>query len=223
MRLYYEPCNLDLELEEGKTYGVAIENPVLYRTFIENVHNQINGMEGDIYLTKKGKEIKFDKELTVVFNPFALDVNEKRVIAKLYSEMKDIANEEFYSQQKKINSEILSFLDTICTKTFYPINFSLDLDILQLLKMYSVKIDNTTNGLAEQIAFYIKLTHQILGIKVFLFIHLCDFLTNSELKSLSEMVTYEKVVMLDIETRDKKQHLDCKWWIVDFDNCIIEL
>jgi CRISPR-associated protein Csn2 len=224
MKLYYAPCELEISFDIGQISAISIENVNSWRNFIESLWEQANGYVGNIFITDKDKEVKVDKDVSVIFNPFSLDVNEKKIISKLYSEMKTITEQELYVQKTELNSGIVNLLDEINSRISYPIEFSLELDILQLFKIYNVKINMQDSSLIERISNYVKLAHQILGIKLFVFVHLKQYLSEEEWGYFNEMISYEQVAVLLLENSVlKSEALKEKWWILDADNCIISI
>ena len=169
------------------------------------------------------KSVHLDKGVSVVFNPFSIDVNEKKILTKLMSEMQVISETELYVQKAELNAAIISLLDEINLRMPYPMTYSLDLDIQQLLKAYSVKVDMQSTSFMEHIVDYVKLGHQVLGIKLYVFLHLKDYLSEEDLEKLYEMVAYEQISVLLLESKMIDKLPQEQWWIVDADNCIIEI
>lgn len=75
----------------------------------------------------------------------------------------------------------------------------------------------------EHIVDYVKLGHQVLGIKLYVFLHLKDYLSEEDLEKLYEMVAYEQISVLLLESKMIDKLPQEQWWIVDADNCIIEI
>jgi CRISPR type II-A-associated protein Csn2 len=106
----------------------------------------------------------------------------------------------------------------------YPLDYSLNLDFPQLLKIYGVKIEMQDTELIERVVNYMRLSHQVLGTILFVFVHFRDYFTEEELSRLNEMTRYEQISVLMIENSMRSDDsLNEKWWIVDSDSCIIEV
>jgi CRISPR-associated protein Csn2 len=224
MKLFYNVCDLEIEIKEGCMTGIVFDNPAMFRTFVENLWNQTNGMEGEISLTKGDKPVKLQKEGCVIFNPYAIDLNDKKILSHIYNEMKELVEHDFYVRKSEINASIVSLLDDLEPHFPYPLVYSLELDFTQLLKVYGVKIELQCEELVERLVNYVRLVHQVLGTELFIFIHLEDYFNRDELKKLEEMILYEQISILLIENRvDMEEKENQKWWIVDKDSCIIEI
>jgi CRISPR-associated protein Csn2 len=222
MKLFFGGCDLEIEIKEGDMAGVCIENPLMFRRFAENLWNQANGVEGEIFLTKGEKPLRLNKEGSVIFNPYSLDVNERKIINHMYAEMQEIADMNFYTQQSDINSAVVSLLDEIGAHLPYPLDYSLNLDLQQLLKIYGVKIEIHNTELIDRVVNYIRLSHQILGMVIF--VNFRAYFTQEEISGLREMIQYEQIAVLMIENNVNLEHTkNEKWWVVDKDLCIIEI
>jgi CRISPR type II-A-associated protein Csn2 len=126
--------------------------------------------------------------------------------------------------QLEINSAVVSLFDEIGLHLPYPLDYSLNLDFQQLLKTYKIKIEMHDTELIERVVNYIRLSHQILGTSLFIFVHFRAYFSTGELAQIKEMVQYEQIVVLMIENNvNLDKATDEKWWIVDKDMCIIEI
>jgi CRISPR-associated protein Csn2 len=224
VKIFWGECDLEIEIYEGDLAGICIENPTMFRRFTESLWNQANGAEGEIFLTQGEKPIRLNKEVCVIFNPYSVDVNERKIINRVYSEMQEISDMNYYTQQSKINSAVVSLLDEIGVHLPYPLDYSLNLDFQQLLKIYGVKIEMHDTELIDRVVNYIRLSHQVLGTFIFVFVHFRAYFTQEELSRLREMILYEQIAVLMIENNvNLAESINEKWWIVDNDLCIIEI
>jgi CRISPR-associated protein Csn2 len=224
MRLLYEACGLEIEIGEGEITGICIENSVMFRKFTENLWNQASAVEGEIFLTQGDKAVRLNKEGCVLFHPYLVDVNEKKILSHIYDEIQEIINVDFYEKGCAINSSIVSLLDEVGSHLPYPMGYSLTLDFQQLLKLYGVKIEMQDSELIERIVNYIRLSHQVLGTVLFVFVQFRNYFSPEELEKLKEMIQYEQISILMVENViHMGDNIKEKWWIVDKDLCIIEM
>jgi CRISPR-associated protein Csn2 len=224
MRISYRGCGLEMELQEGELAGICMESSFMFRNFTEQLWNQSNDMEGEIFLSKGDKALKWNKEVFVNFNPYSVDLNEKKILSRVYGEMQEIADLDFYAKKSEINTAVVSMLDEIDSRLPYPLQYTLELDFQQLLKVYGVKVESRDTELIERVADYIRLAHQTLGTVLFIFVHFKDYFSRDELSGLREMIQYEQVAVLLVENMiQPEEHVNEKWWIIDKDSCIIEI
>lgn len=223
MKLVYPEYQLELPLAENQIMVLSIENPRMYAAMVGDLWRQSQGEEGGFILSDRDKIIPISKELECVFNPFGLDCNDKKVVNKLYTELKEQAEENLSCESAKMNREILSYLDKVLLQVPYSLDYDVDFDLVSLLKIYGVKIENVQGTLLEKIVEYIKVLSRVCHIKIFVFVGLKQYLTMNELEQLYEFVFYEKISLIIIES----VHSECisgeKCWLFDQDFCIIEL
>ncbi|MGN0170677.1 MAG: type II-A CRISPR-associated protein Csn2 [Lachnospiraceae bacterium] len=223
MRLYFQSSDCALELKEGKVQGVCIESPMIMKTMARDLWDSFRGKDVPVFLTDQEKALKVSKEVAIIWHPCLIDVNERKIISKLYQEMQEVVEEELSIEKSSLNSAIVNFLDSVVELMPYPISFSLDIDIQALFKDYSIKIDVDGEGMLEDIIDYIKLSHQISKNRLYVFFHLCSYLNKEEIEQLSEAVKYEGVTVLMIEGHLPEEKTVEEWLIIDQDQCMIRL
>ena len=203
MNLYYEKQGLELHLDEGLCNCLCIENPHILREFSYNIWKQSEGNEGDICVSLSGRPVNLAKESSVVFNPYSLGMNEKKILSKIYTEMRDIGQNELYEQYSELNGKLVSYVDELSQHIPYPIDYSLDMDLIQLFKLMNVKVEETEQGLAERMTSYFRLAHQTMNTILFVLFYPGEYLDSLELKMISEMLELEHVFALAIERSDR--------------------
>lgn len=224
MKLFYEPLGIDLDFKNGLSYGLVIESPKQMEYFLNNIWQQSSGNDGEVYLTNLDKEIKFGRGAELIFNPFSLNVNDKKILTKVLGEMNEICDNDFLTEKTALNASIISLVDSICEKMPYAFRFNLNLDFIQILKMYDCSLDYESVCLIERIINYIKLAHQVVGTELFIFVNLQSYISQEDFIHLIECCQYEHVICLCLESHYFKMNNDnILWWIIDKDNCIIEI
>lgn len=222
VRIAWACNNLDIELEENIILVLTIENTEEYVKFLSEVNLQSEGEVGTITLSSDGKELNFNKTAEIIFNPFALDMNNKKIITKLYQNIKEVSENSYQEQTIDINSKIVDYMDNLIVDCPYNLEYDIQLDIVSLLKMLNVKISVKTESLLERIIEYIRVCSRICGINIFFGINLKDYLSPNDIDMLYEFIKYEKVNLILVESR-KSDNYNCeKHWILDKDRCIIE-
>ena len=113
------------------------------------------------------------------------------------------------------------FVIEICGHSDYALTYDSILEIVDVLKMFNVHIDDTEITLAERIISYIKLSHRVLNVSLFIFTGLKAFFTEEVLEQLLQTLSYEKVNILLLERYDSKLLEHENRIILDRDACII--
>lgn len=223
MKLVNTYYNFELNIAENQVTVLSVENPVAYTRIIGDMWSQINGEEGSFILSDCEKIKNISKEVECVFNPFSLDCNNKKVITRLYQELKAQSDCVLQEETAKLNCDIIDYLERLIMTVPYNLKFNCDMDISAIMKMYNVEIENQADSMLENIVEYIKVVSQICGTRTFVFVDLKHFLTYEELEKLYETVFYEKINLIIIEPVHTDKLKGEKCWIIDKDLCIIEI
>ena len=221
MRLVSAEYGISLELDENKATVLVIEAKQMRIKLLEELYGQCQGEAGGFVLSQDNEIIKIQKTMDILLSPFSMDCNNRRVLTKLYQEIRDCGNEDFFSEKEKINREILLLFDKIMLNVPYNIMTTLDFDLVELCKVYNVKLEKTGDTLLEQILDYICAMNQLCECNVFVLLNFMMYLTDKELKSLYEFAAYQKIYLLLIEYTMPMAFTQEKGCIIDEDGCII--
>lgn len=223
MKLIHTGYDLEIVLRENQITVLSVENPQAYSAILRDIWNQTQGGEGDFILSDNEKMKNISKEIDCVFNPFALDCNDKRIITKVYQELKEQAGIYLVNEGAVLNGSIIEYLDKLLEHVPYALDYHMDFDVLNFLKLYGVKIDTCGGSLLEKIVEYLRVLSQVCSVKNFLFVGLKQYLTVEELKQLYEFVFYEKINLIIVESVHSQRVAGEKCWLLDKDLCIIDL
>ena len=120
------------------------------------------------------------------------------------------------------NQKNIELIDVIADKLDYSITYDLDVDIIDVFKMYGVKLLTDDECLTSRIIDYIKLLHRILKTNLFILVNFKQFLNMDDIKNIYEAAIYEKVNLVVIQTNYKDKIVNEFNVIVDDDLCMIE-
>lgn len=222
MKLCYNSYQLEIDLIENIINVVVLENQNVFTKLVQEMWVQCEGGIGGWTLLEKNKQLSFTKNVICIINPFSIDLNEKRIITRLYSELSMLTKESMIEQSNKLNKSIVQYLDDVSALVNYPVVFNADFNLSNLLKLYDMKLDCNFDTFLEKIVEYIKEMHQICDVTLYVFVGLKQYLNTEELSSLYEFAFYEKIQLLLIEGRQDNLLLGEKLSIIDQDLCIIE-
>lgn len=222
MKLVNKVYNIELDIKENQVIVLSIENPTAYAGMLGELWSQYNGGEGNFILSTDNKILKISSDMECVFNIFSLDCNSKKIITKLYQELKMQSDIILQTETIKLNQELVDYFDKLLMTVSYNLKYNFDTDIVNLVKVFDVKIDEAAENLLEKIVEYLKIFSQVCGISTFVFVDLKHYLTSEELERLYEFVFYNKINLIIIEPTFTAKNNGEKNWILDNDLCIIE-
>ena len=131
MILKHREWEFDIELDGVKI--LIIENPKLFRTVLSDLNNQILGFDGGFMLFNHLEEVKFNKEIVLVNSPFLESVNERKLLNKLYLEIKEDILEGEYERYREIEASIITFLEEII------FNNNIDLELTDSIEIQDLR------------------------------------------------------------------------------------
>lgn len=221
MRLVYSAYDINIEIKENVINVLSIENPRAYSAILNDIWNQTKGLDGGFILSEGEKIYDMAKMMVCIFNPFDVDCNDKKILTKLYQELKEYALTNLIEENANINSAMVQHVDRIINGVPYALDYSVDFDVTNLLKMYGVSIQTSGETLLENIVEYLKVMKQICRISCFVFVGLKYYLSETELKQLYETVFYEKISIIIVEPIHTKTLESEHCLIIDNDLCLI--
>lgn len=221
MKLVNANYGIELELKENIINILVIENPAILSAVITEMYKQSNGEDGCFVLSEKEKLFKFSKEVVLILEPFSINCNEKKIITKLYQELKIQIDEYMSEETMQLYSRIVDYLDKATLKIPYFTTFQLDFDITGLFKLSGVELECNEQSLCENIITYLKAITQLCGYRIIVLLNLKAFLSIEEIKSLYEFAFYNKIDLILIESVLHTTIQGENICIIDKDMCVI--
>lgn len=221
MRLTNSELNLQLELQENEVTVLILENPVVFSEAIVSLMRAQTGEETDFVLSDCQKILSFAKEMEMITDPFLLDLNNRKVLQRLYKEWSTEAN-ELTEEKARINTLIVDVLNELQMRSFCgDVTFNLELSWEDIFKLYQVCFEKEYSSILEKLISYLKIVSGLLGIHVLVLVNVKTYLTKSELEQFYAMAFYCKVHLILLENREGERMEQEKVYIVDRDRCLI--
>ena len=223
MKLVHPLLEKPILFEENMANILVVENQKVFAEMVWELFNQTNGGEGQFILSSELKQLELNKRMDLVIDLFSLDFNQKKILNKLFSQLKEIATGgEYYEDSMCLIGEITTYLERIMQSIQYPLGYNSEFDISTIFKLVDVKIDITYETLLEKIIDYITLIQEFLGINLFVFVNLKCFLSFEELEQLYLSIAYKKCNILLLENSINEKRLEQEIIrIIDSDLCEI--
>lgn len=222
MRLVERELGLDIELKENKVSVIVVEDVTLRLPIIEELYSQVLGKDGSWLLVENEKNYELDKKAEIILEPFSLELNNKKVKTKLYQDIKTIAEDFFFSQGLEVHSNICNYLENLFERIPYPVKYKEEWNMLEILKAYSVELEEESDSICEKLFNYIKLINQVCGISIFIIVNLKQYLAKEQITELYKIAMYSKIQLVLIEFNMCNEKLECEdIYILDKDSCII--
>lgn len=210
-------------LGDGECYETIIENPFVFRDYIESLKTQIEGLDGPFVLSEKLKPLKLKDHAILIDNPLSLESSNKRISSKIVSLLKDQASsEDFIIDTSEILSAIARYAEKLSDCSDYSIKYD-DPDIAGIIKILNFEIDLEYETPLERLAEYFNVLHSLCGISVFILVNAISFFSIEELRELITFCISQKHSVILLNSYQKNLNIEnLKVSIIDEDCCEIQ-
>ena len=199
-----------------------IESPESFSGYVLELSTQIDGNEGQFVLSDKNKELDLAKKAELIFNPFTVDINERKILNKLYMELSDLSKEEeMYIKTVELLRHLQEYMLELEQCTEYILEFDQETDMSALLKAVNIHYETRDMDFMERLVQYMKVLAVVVGIKVFMFVNLRSYLTDHQMQEVMKEMKYQNIKGLFIESQQRSCMEGVKQYIIDVDRCEI--
>lgn len=223
MKLVYTELEQQLIFQENRVNVLVIEHKELFRRMIQELAKQIDGVEGRFVLSDNDKILKIDKDVCLVVNPFALEINSRKALTGLYNELGKLGmNEENYLNTCRVKGQIAEYIYGLLNQVDYALKFQDDFNLQSLFKALEVEFESGEENFLEGLVYFMDVCSKFQKVKIFAFVNLKTYLTNDELKKIYKEAFYRKIQLLLLENSVEQELAEEAVCIVDDDLCVVK-
>lgn len=209
-------------LDDNVVTEWVIEAPEEFTRYVQELYMQCEGAAGDFVLSDGEKELGIAKNVEFLDSVLDLDVNERKILGKLYADLEQLA----YSEKFVVRTqEMIQYLRTYIFELEQETDFMLDVDdgvdMSAIFKGNGVKLEAVETGILEKIVHYIKVVRLLLKKQVFVFVNVRSYLTVRQVEQLIKEAAYQEVQILLIENVMRDCVNSERRCIIDSDKCEI--
>ena len=221
MILAHEAFFSKIILEENQVNVLVVENKHLFTKLVLDFNSQTNGQEGGFILSSDEYEIlNIHKQIAFIPQPAIIDINDKKLLHKLYSSLKETSfNEEYYHHTAQLFSAVTQYIQKLCNLADFDIDLEHEFDINSLLKSVGLKFYDKNLSVAEKLLDYILTVRDLLHINIFVIVNLESYLDIQDRIFLEKSILDHKVHVLFLESHDIQKTEHEKILIIDDDLC----
>ena len=224
MKIINREWHRQIELKENVIHTLILENKVYYREIILELLRQHKGLEGDFVLSEKNKDIAFDKNSYFITDLFNIDINNKKVLTKVYATLQKQVEEDIV-EYNQLTSVIKRYFERLVFNNNLDLEQDEEIDVMALLKLGDFKIHFEESNYLEKIIKYMKVLIDLCGVKVIFLIGLHSIFNNNEIKQFYKEICLNKIKIVNIETQQFSDYSNKDYkeliYIFDKDNCEI--
>lgn len=224
MKIINREWHRQIELKENVIHTLVFENKLYYREIILKLLKQHKGLEGDFVLSEKNKDIAFDKNSYFITDLFNIDINNKKVLTKVYATLQEQVEEDIV-EYNQLTSVIKRYFERLIFNNNLDLEQDEEIDVMSLLKLGDFKIHFEESNYLEKIIKYMKVLIDLCGVKVIFLIGLHSIFNNNEIKQFYKEICLNKIKIVNIETQQFSDYSNKDYkeliYIFDKDNCEI--
>ena len=204
MKFVHSDLSADILNDKNVFTEWILESPELYAKYLQELFSQQNGEEGQFVLSHKEKELNIAKSVEVIVNPFNVEINGRKILNKLYTELEQLSKSEImYTKTLELTGKMQEYMLELEQNTEYILEFDMDLDMTALFKTVGIRHEVQETNFFERLIRYIKITVNVLSTKVFVFINIRSYLTDLQMQELIKEISYQEVKALFIENQER--------------------
>lgn len=138
MKIINNTWQRQIVLEDNLIHTIVFENKKYYRESILELVRQHKGYEGNFILSNNNKEVSFDKNSYFISDLFNIDINNKKIITKVYGELLRNALDNI-AEYNKIISYIREYFETLVFNNNLDLEYNNEIEANSLLKLGILK------------------------------------------------------------------------------------
>lgn len=221
MKFVHPLLSEPIEFKENLPHVLVIEERHTFSAIIQELLVQWQTDDGKFVFSENDTEYSMKKVVEVIANPFAIDINSKKILSGIIKMLEKISEwEEYFFKTKEILSQIDAYLEILVEESPHPIQIE-SMDVLTLIKGASVHIETEAQSLLEKVVDYMKAVRDFLHINHFIFVNLSVYLNEYEWNEFLKMINYEKYQVLFLEIICPQNSDNLQFTIIDADLCEI--
>lgn len=222
MKLVLAELSNPILSDKNRVTEWIIESQSLFTQYVQGLVQQWEGKEGNFVLPKDNNIMEISKFMEIIFNPFSIDINNRKILNKLYSDLDVLAKtEEIYLQTRQMMQGLIGYLMELEQRSEYILDFEWEFDLPAIFKAVGIKHGIMEDDYFEKLIRYIKIISQVMGIKIVTFVNIRSFLDDVQMEQLLREAVYQELQILLIENQERACLKDVFRYIIDYDKCEI--
>lgn len=194
-----------MDFSGTKAQTLVIESPNFLRAFLQDLYDQIDGMEGELVLSEQEKHLAIGNWVEVMDNFLNFDMNKKHLLNKITGQMERIAGSDAFFLK---TSDILQRLEAYTSE----LAFSFDCDIVcghctvsGLLKGMGVTVRDEYEDPLERLIDYMELVREFERDKLFVYVNLRSFFSDAEIEGFLRTALDHgyRILLIDAQSHEK--------------------
>lgn len=222
MKLVHKDLERQLVLEDMRSDEWIIESPTLFSKYVQELYIQSQGGEGAFVLSEGEEILSIEKYVEVIINPFSVNVNDKRLLNRLYTELREIAfGENMYLRTQELLASLQGYFSDVEQQGTYFLTTDTEIDITAVFKAMGVRVECYADNFLQTLDGYIKLMAELLRKKLIVLVNIGSYIQVEEMEQLAKTAMHNEVYLLFVESQQRNFSTEFRRYIIDRDSCEI--
>ena len=220
MKFTHQNLNKTLEwTTSSHVCELVIESPLFLRNFLGALARRED--EVDFSFTESAKKLSLTSDVDIIFNPLKLDFNNKKALTVLLKTLvKNSLSEDFYLSTNRFKTNLVRYLNKLIDVEDYGFEVdSEDFNLDAVAKAINLHVIDDEDDFVELLTDYMSMMSELLHIKLFIFVNLRIFLTDTEFKRFVHNLDNHEFNVLLVENAPRNSAYRFDKIIVDSDLC----
>lgn len=206
-KIFIKPLNRLCDFDD-KLLVIKFEDPIIYREFTFDIINNLN-------YSKNNSIIDLEKYGNVIYNPYDLNLTEKKLVNVLYSILQNHIKDNEIKIINEIEKNLIELLNVLFQKVSVPFEYNEGIDVSKLFLSIGVRYPIVSKAsYFENLLLYIKIYVEVLYIKCFITLNLTNLLSSEEQNKLKLYLKELDIVLIDCFVESKNNSnliIDSDW------------
>lgn len=223
MRLINPELFIDLKNIEINPYILVVESPSLLFDIIRILRSQIEGFDGSFVLSNSDSPIEIKRNFQLIIDPFSMNMNDSKVLKKVQELITlEALDEVHYEETNKIMMDLEKYAESLSFTFDGNVTTKNAISAANIVKMIGFEVDYDFSTFEEMILEYVLTVNNYLGINVFCFVNLFNYLEIEQINNLVHSLNNNHINMIFLESQNPKNNIEfCRKIIIDSDFCQI--
>lgn len=222
MKLVHPELEGQIIFDNERPCEWVIESPKDFSAYVKELFQQSEGIEGRFVLSEGEKERDISKYVEVIFNPFSVNINDRKILNKLYSELSGLASgEEIYMETQTMKNNLLAYFLKLEHISPYILDIEPELDMLTVFKAVGIKFGDYVEDFIGNLNQYIKIMSELMRKKVIVLVNIGSYVSYGQLEQIIQNAVYNEIALLLIENMQRELPEQVYQYIIDKDSCEI--
>lgn len=208
-----------IEFRDNVVSSLVIENPQLFRDYVQGLYDAVTEGERGFVLSEDGKDLRIGEEMEFIGQLVPFDLNSKTLTAALLRRLEKIALlPENRLESSRLVAEVVNYVNQLSMEVSHEIECENE-TIGVLLKAASPRFVDDDTSLPNRVLDYMRLMRDFAGRHIFVFINARSYLSDKELSEIFDIALAEKLRVLLIDSSAKSPLPTEDRLLVDDDLC----